>query len=94
MKCAQFLPARKVKEKAKKLKNIITHDILSNTNSTNILAMTFRQVVIQELRNFDLMLFTPGTERDMDSLGKPREVGYSIFSVFYTYLRKLVLFFL
>ncbi|THG09675.1 hypothetical protein TEA_014619 [Camellia sinensis var. sinensis] len=41
-----FLPARKVKEKAKKLKSYLTEDILSNTTSRNILAMTFRQVQV------------------------------------------------
>ncbi|THG09176.1 hypothetical protein TEA_004252 [Camellia sinensis var. sinensis] len=51
-----FLPARKVKEKAKKLKSYLTEDILSNTTSRNILAMTFRQVVMEQLWNFELQV--------------------------------------
>ncbi|CAK9184067.1 unnamed protein product [Ilex paraguariensis] len=69
-----FLPARKVKEKAKKLKSSLTEDILFSTTSKNILAMTFRQVVLQQLWNFELVLFRPGTERNMDDLENPREV--------------------
>ncbi|XP_059658715.1 uncharacterized protein LOC132305038 isoform X2 [Cornus florida] len=72
-----FLPARKVKEKAKKLKGTLTEDILSGTTSKNILALTFRQVVLQYLWNFELVLFRPGTERDMDDLETPREVPSS-----------------
>ncbi|XP_028080834.1 uncharacterized protein LOC114282382 isoform X1 [Camellia sinensis] len=68
-----FLPARKVKEKAKKLKSYLTEDILSNTTSRNILAMTFRQVVMEQLWNFELVLFRPGTERNMKELQNPRE---------------------
>lgn len=70
----QFLPVRKVKEKAKKLRNSLTEDILSSTMPRNILAMTFRQVVLQQLWNFELVLFRPGTERSMEDLENPREV--------------------
>ncbi|XP_021294578.1 uncharacterized protein LOC110424346, partial [Herrania umbratica] len=69
-----FLPARKVKEKAQKLRKSLSEDILSETSSKNILAMTFRQVVMQKLWNFELVLFRPGTERDMEDLENPREV--------------------
>ncbi|XWS19659.1 hypothetical protein CRYUN_Cryun31cG0034400 [Craigia yunnanensis] len=69
-----FLPARKVKEKAQKLKKSISEDIFAGTSSKNILAMTFRQVVMQKLWNFELVLFRPGTERDMEDLENPREV--------------------
>ncbi|RAL44767.1 hypothetical protein DM860_003526 [Cuscuta australis] len=72
-----FLPAIKVKEKAKKLKSSVTKDILSSTTSKNILAMTFRQVILQQLLNFELILFRPGTERTMDELDNPREVPAS-----------------
>ncbi|TMW90288.1 hypothetical protein EJD97_015963 [Solanum chilense] len=68
-----FLPARKVMEKAHKLRSSITKEMLSGTTSTNILAMTFRQVTLQHLWNFDLVLFIPGTERNMDDLETPRE---------------------
>lgn len=74
----QFLPARKVKEKAKKLKSIITDDILSSTSSKNVLAMTFRQVVLQQIWNFEVVLFRPGMERNMENLEKPREVGHTL----------------
>ncbi|KAK3020275.1 hypothetical protein RJ639_047715, partial [Escallonia herrerae] len=72
-----FLPAKKVREKARRLKNILTKDMLSSTTSKNILAMTFRQVVLQQLWNFELVLFRPGTERKMEDLEDPREVPTS-----------------
>ncbi|XP_012450534.2 uncharacterized protein LOC105773309 isoform X1 [Gossypium raimondii] len=68
-----FLPARKVKEKAQKLKKSFSEDIFSGTSSKNILAMTFRQVVMQKIWSFELILFRPGTERDMEDLENPRE---------------------
>lgn len=72
-----FLPAEKVKGKAKKLKKYLTKDILSSTTSTNILAMTFRQVVLQQLWNFELLLFRPGTKRNMEDLENARNVPVS-----------------
>ncbi|XP_022715814.1 uncharacterized protein LOC111275010 isoform X2 [Durio zibethinus] len=69
-----FLPARKVKEKAQKLKKSLSEEILAGTSSKNILAMTFRQVVMQKLWSFELVLFCPGTQRDMEDLENPREV--------------------
>lgn len=72
-----FLPARKVKEKARKLRSSLSEDILSSTNSRNILAMTFRQVVIQQLWNYDLAIFVPGSQRNMEDLGSQREVAAS-----------------
>ncbi|BFG27850.1 hypothetical protein CerSpe_141240 [Prunus speciosa] len=68
-----FLPARKVKEKAGKLRRSITEDMLSTATSRNILSMTFRQVVLQLLWNFELVVFRPGTERNMEDLENPRE---------------------
>ncbi|TYI77697.1 hypothetical protein E1A91_D06G159300v1 [Gossypium mustelinum] len=68
-----FLPARKVKEKAQKLKKSFSEEIFSGTSSKNILAMTFRQVVMQKIWSFELILFRPGTERDMEDLENPRE---------------------
>lgn len=70
----QFLPARKVKEKAIKLKKSLTKDMLQGAMSKNILAMTFRQVVLQHIWSFELALFRPGTERNMDNLENPGEV--------------------
>ncbi|KAL1828213.1 uncharacterized protein LOC108206085 isoform X2 [Daucus carota subsp. sativus] len=72
-----FLPASKVKEKSKKLKRILIDDILSSTSSRNILAMTFRQVVVEQLWNWEMVIFRPGTQRNMDDLMKPREVPAS-----------------
>lgn len=71
-----FLPARKVKEKASKLRNSLPKDILSSTSSRNILALTFRQVVLQQLWNFELVSFGAGTERDMEDLENSREVPF------------------
>ncbi|KAL0305689.1 UNVERIFIED_CONTAM: hypothetical protein Sradi_5986200 [Sesamum radiatum] len=48
--------------------------MLHGTTSKNILAMTFRQVVMQQLWSLELALFRPGTERDMDNLENPRDV--------------------
>ncbi|XP_024031068.1 uncharacterized protein LOC21398150 [Morus notabilis] len=70
-----FLPARKVKEKAGKLR--LREDIFSGATSKNILAMTFRQVVLQQLWSFELVVFRPGTERNMEDLENPREVSAS-----------------
>jgi len=75
----QFLPARKVKEKAAKLRKSFSEDIFSNTTSRNVLTMTFRQVVLEQVWNFDLTVFQPGEERKMDDLENPREVWYLLF---------------
>ncbi|KAK7246429.1 hypothetical protein RIF29_41297 [Crotalaria pallida] len=72
-----FLPARKVKEKASKLRKSFSKDIFSGTLSSNILAMTFRQVVLQQLWNFDLFVFQPGEEKKVEDLENPREVPVS-----------------
>ena len=63
-----------MKEKESKLRISLPDDILSSTTSTNMLAMTFRQVVVQELWNFELAIFVPGSRRNMEDLGKLREV--------------------
>lgn len=90
----QFLPARKVMEKAHKLRSTITKEMLSGTTSTNILAMTFRQVTLQHLWNFELVLFIPGAERNMDDLETPREVGnFFIVSIFYLVFPFIMLFY-
>lgn len=48
--------------------------MLSTTTSRNILAMTFRQVVLELLWNFQLVVFRPGTQRNMKDLENAREV--------------------
>ncbi|XP_059439590.1 uncharacterized protein LOC132172155 isoform X2 [Corylus avellana] len=72
-----FLPAQRVKEKAKKLRRSIPEVMLTSTTSRNILSMTFRQVVLQQLWNFELVVFRPGSERNMEDLENPREVPES-----------------
>ncbi|XP_068664420.1 uncharacterized protein [Aristolochia californica] len=69
-----FLPAKKVKEKANKLRNSLNADMFASTTSANILAMTFRQVVLHDIWSFKLLLFTAGTDRKMEDLVNPREV--------------------
>ncbi|XP_010460652.1 PREDICTED: uncharacterized protein LOC104741463 isoform X2 [Camelina sativa] len=72
-----FLPTKKVKERAKKLRWSLSEDLSSGDLSKNILAMTFRQVVLRQLWNFQLVLFGPGAEREMGDFENPREVSTS-----------------
>ncbi|PWA76666.1 hypothetical protein CTI12_AA231320 [Artemisia annua] len=72
-----FLPTRKVKERAKSLRNYLRKDLFSGTSPTNILAMTFRQVTLTQLWSFELVLFTPGTTRNMKDLANIREAPAS-----------------
>lgn len=90
----QFLPARKVKEKAIKLKKSLTKDIFASTTSENILAMTFRQVVLQQLWNFELEIFSLGRDRDMNNLENPKEVEMSFLRLHYFYGLPVVIFYL
>ena len=66
------MPARKVSERAKKLRRSISEDMLLSTTSRNILAMTFRQIVLEQLWSFELVVFRLGSERNMEDL-KTRE---------------------
>uniref|UniRef100_A0A7N0REG6 Uncharacterized protein n=1 Tax=Kalanchoe fedtschenkoi TaxID=63787 RepID=A0A7N0REG6_KALFE len=68
-----FLPTRNVLEKARNLRGSITEEMVSATGSKNILAMTFKQVVLHQVWSFELALFNPGCERDMNELDNPRE---------------------
>ncbi|CAA7015785.1 unnamed protein product [Microthlaspi erraticum] len=68
-----FLPTKKVKERARRLRKSLSEDLSTGDLSKNILAMTFRQVVLRQLSNFQLVLFGPGAEREMGDLEKPRE---------------------
>ncbi|KAF3678501.1 hypothetical protein FXO37_04359 [Capsicum annuum] len=72
IKQPKFLPSRKVMEKTQKLRSNLTREMLSGTTFTNILTMTFRQVTLQHLWNFDT--FIPEVERNMDDLETLREV--------------------
>lgn len=73
----QFLPTKKVKERAKRLRRSLSEDLSTGDLSKNILAMTFRQVVLRHLWNFQLVLFGPGAEREMGDYQNPREVSTS-----------------
>lgn len=77
-----------MEEKAKKLRSSLTADFLSgnSTVTKNILAMTFRQVILQKVWSFKLSLFCPGTERKMEDLASPREVlnTYYLFFCFFS----------
>ncbi|GJZ69051.1 hypothetical protein Tco_0632601 [Tanacetum coccineum] len=77
VRALEFLPTRKVKERAKSLRNYLRKDLFSGTTPTNILAMTFRQVSLRQLWSFELVLFTPGTTRNMKDLANIREVPAS-----------------
>ncbi|KAL1204586.1 hypothetical protein V5N11_008628 [Cardamine amara subsp. amara] len=72
-----FLPTQKVKERAKRLRRSLSKDLSSGDLSKNILAMTFRQVVLRQLWNFQMVLFAPGAEREMGDFENPREVSTS-----------------
>lgn len=69
-----FLPTRKVKEKAITIRKTMPKDVWDAAPSKNILAMTFKQVVFQQLWSLELALFRPGNERDLDNLENPSEV--------------------
>lgn len=88
----QFLPAKKVKEKAGRLKRSFAKDMLTGTPSQNILALTFRQVVMQQLWNFELVVFEPGTERNMGDLENPREVEHLFFLLIWVLKSELLCF--
>lgn len=70
----QFLPTLKVKEQARKLRKSIAKDMFQGFSPKNILSMTFRQAVLEQLWSLELALFEPGTERNMNDLENPREV--------------------
>ncbi|XP_057764414.1 uncharacterized protein LOC130985447 [Salvia miltiorrhiza] len=69
-----FLPTLKVKEKAIQLRKSMAKDMFQGISSKNILSMTFRQAVLEQLWSLELALFKPGTERNMSDLESPREV--------------------
>lgn len=73
-----FLPTIKVKEKAIKLRNSLGKDMLQGISSKDMLSMTFRQTVLQQLWSLELAIFNPGTKRDMYDLENPREVPVSL----------------
>ncbi|CAA0823635.1 Unknown protein [Striga hermonthica] len=73
------LPAKKVKERSIELKKRLRRkEMFSGTTQDNILAMTFRQVVVHHLQSVELQVFSPATERNMNDLGNPREVSVAL----------------
>lgn len=58
------------------LKKSLPKDVWDGAPSKNILAMTFKQVVLQQLWSLELTLFRPGNERDLDNLENQREVKW------------------
>ncbi|CAM0146259.1 unnamed protein product [Urochloa decumbens] len=72
-----ILQAKEVKDKASKIKKQFGSEFFSENepDSENMLAMAFKQVVMQRLSNFRLEVFSPGSERDLQDLGKPPKVS-------------------
>lgn len=68
-----LVPASKVLEKAKSSWPTVS-DVQSDSFSKNVLAISFRKVVMRCMWNFELFFFNPGTCRDMGDLATPREV--------------------
>ncbi|RCV04498.1 hypothetical protein SETIT_1G006300v2 [Setaria italica] len=72
-----ILQAKEVKDKASKIKKQLGSEFFSENepDSETMLAMAFKQVVMQRLSNFRLEAFSPGSERDLEDLSKPRKVS-------------------
>ncbi|KAF0934412.1 hypothetical protein E2562_025024, partial [Oryza meyeriana var. granulata] len=72
-----ILQANEVTEKASKIRKDFGTEFFSENEpgSENILAMAFKQVVMDRLTNFRLEVFSPGSEIDLQDLSKPRKVS-------------------
>jgi hypothetical protein len=70
------LQANEVTEKASKLKKDLGTEFFSENepDAESVLAMAFKQVVMDQLTNFRLEVFSPGSEIDLQDLSKPRKV--------------------
>ncbi|XP_066329099.1 uncharacterized protein [Miscanthus floridulus] len=70
-----ILQAKEVKDKASKIEKQFGSDFFfaNEPDSESMLAMAFKQVVIQRLSNFRLEVFSPGSVRDFQDFGKPRK---------------------
>ncbi|KAG8076470.1 hypothetical protein GUJ93_ZPchr0006g44707 [Zizania palustris] len=77
-----ILQANEVLEKASKIKKDFGAEFFveNEPDSDGILAMAFKQVVMDRLTNFRLEVFSPGSEIDLQDLSKPRKV-YADFSI-------------
>ncbi|BAS76602.1 uncharacterized protein [Oryza sativa Japonica Group] len=71
-----ILQANEVTEKASKLKKDLGTEFFSENepDAESVLAMAFKQVVMDQLTNFRLEVFSPGSEIDLQDLSKPRKV--------------------
>uniref|UniRef100_A0A0D3EZN3 Uncharacterized protein n=1 Tax=Oryza barthii TaxID=65489 RepID=A0A0D3EZN3_9ORYZ len=71
-----ILQANEVTEKASKLKKDLGAEFFSENepDAESVLAMAFKQVVMDQLTNFRLEVFSPGSEIDLQDLSKPRKV--------------------
>ena len=63
-----------MKEKSREMRATLKEDLFSAAGGKNILAMTFRQVVVHRVLSFKLEIFAAGSQRDMEDLSNPREV--------------------
>uniref|UniRef100_A0A0D9VB73 Uncharacterized protein n=1 Tax=Leersia perrieri TaxID=77586 RepID=A0A0D9VB73_9ORYZ len=72
-----ILQANEVAEKASKIKKDFGAEFFSENepDSESILAMAFKQVVMDRLTNFRVQVFSPGSEIDLQDLSKPRKVS-------------------
>lgn len=70
------MQANEVTEKASKLKKDLGAEFFSENepDAESVLAMAFKQVVMDQLTNFRLEVFSPGSEIDLQDLSKPRKV--------------------
>ncbi|KAF8772269.1 hypothetical protein HU200_005984 [Digitaria exilis] len=72
-----ILQAREVKDKASKIKKQFGSEFFpeNEPDSEIMLAMAFKQIVMQRLSSFRLEVFSPGSEKDLQDLGKPQKVA-------------------
>jgi hypothetical protein len=74
------LQASEVKDKASRIRKEIGPAFFSENepDSGSVLAMAFKQVVMHRMSNFQLEVFSPGSEKDFQQdLSKPRKVQAS-----------------
>lgn len=71
-----ILQAMEVKEKASKIKKDFGADFFSENepDSESMLAMALKQVVMEQLSDFRVEIFSPGSERDFQDRSKPQKV--------------------
>ncbi|TVU33696.1 hypothetical protein EJB05_25529, partial [Eragrostis curvula] len=72
-----ILQAKEVEDKASKIKKQLGSDFFTENepDTESALAMAFKQVVMHRLSNFQVEVFSPGSERDLHDLGRPQKVS-------------------